>query len=462
MDSPPLTVAFVAGEPSGDRQGAALLTALRECAAPRTVRAWGIGGANLAAAGTELLHDSGPWAFIGLANALRLLPGILRALADMKRALLKNPPDALVCIDSGAFNGRLARWVKRRGLCPVFYFFPPGSWRRTAGTRGNLAEITDRIVTPFPWSAENLKQSGADARFVGHPLLDLVHPALPAQAFYERFGLDPLRPLVALLPGSRATEIVHILPALVGAAGEITRRIPGVQFALALGDGAARPLVEDILRRAQGQGGGAARVPLLMHQAGDKLASLAQTTLTPPVLATNEGLILPAPRERAEDAAPAPAQAPPAPLVICEGLTYDVLARSDLVITKSGTATLEAAILQKPMIIVYRGSAWMALEWKLRKPTLGVTHIGMPNILAQERLFPELIQDEATPEAISELAVAMLLEPERLLRLKEKLADLVHTNLGEPGGIARTAALLYETATGTAADKPGPLGNTRA
>jgi len=446
----PLTIAFVAGELSGDRQGAALLEALRLLAAPRPVQAWGIGGARLKAAGMALRHDSTPWASIGVAATIVNAPFLLGALADMKRALARNPPDALVVIDSGAFNVPLGRWAKKNKVCPVFYYFPPGSWRRTARRNGKgLADAADLVVTPFPWSEALLRQTGTNAAFVGHPLLDLVKPSLPADEFYNRYGLDPLRPVVALLPGSRRLEIEHILPALVGAAGEITRRIPGVQFALALADSGPRALVEATIRREQTRGGRAVRVQLLMHQAGDKLASLAQNALTPPILATNEGIPVRA-RLSAEDAPPNQEKAPLAPLVICEGLTYDVLARSDLVITKSGTSTLEAAILHKPMIIVYRGSGIMALEWKLRKPRANVVHIGMPNILAQERLFPELIQDEATPDAIADLAVSLLLQPEHLLRLKEKLSTLMQTTLGEPGGVARAAHLLYALAQGDA------------
>ncbi len=446
MTQKPLTIAFVAGELSGDRQGAALLDALRLLAAPQTVQAWGIGGARLRAAGMTLRHDSTPWASIGVAATIVNAPFLLHALSDMKRALARNPPDALVVIDSGAFNVPLGRWAKKNKICPVFYYFPPGSWRRTARKRGKgLADAADMVVTPFPWSEGLLRQTGTPALFVGHPLLDLVKPSLTEAEFCSRYGLDPNRPLVALLPGSRKMEIKHILPALIGAAGEITRHIPGVQFALALADGGPRALVEAAIRREQTRGGHAARVQLLMHQAGGKLATLAQNALTPPVLATNEGITVRA-RLDEGDAPPAQEKAPLAPLVICEGLTYDALARSDLVITKSGTSTLEAAILQKPMIIVYRGSAIMALEWKLRKPRANVVHIGMPNILAQERLFPELIQDEATPGAIADLAVSWLLQPEHILRLKEKLSALMQTTLGEPGGVARAAALLYSLA----------------
>lgn len=452
MSEEPLRIAIVAGEPSGDRQGAALLAALREIAAPRLVEVWGIGGHFLRHAGANLKHDSDPWAAIGIADTLAKIPHMLWVLADMKRALRRNPPDALVVIDAGAFNVPLARWAKKNAICPVFYYFPPGSWRKSSVPRqgkGNLATLTDRIVTPFPWSETVLRAGGADAHFVGHPLLDLVKPALPETIFYEKFGLDPHRPLVALLPGSRQGEIRHILPALLGAAGEITRRIPGVQFVLALSSSGTRDLAEALIKREQKAGGHASRLQLLMTQAGGKLAHIAQQTLTPPLpqLATNEGWVLP-PGEMGKDAPEKPSareHSPgPAPLVICEGLTWDVLTRCDLALTKSGTATLEAMILKKPMVIVYRGSSLMALEWRLRRRSLSIAHIGMPNILAEERLFAELIQEEATPEAIAELAVELLLQPGRILGLKERLHDLVRDNLGEPGGVRRAATLLLD------------------
>ncbi|MDQ2686404.1 MAG: hypothetical protein M3Y28_00895 [Armatimonadota bacterium] len=445
----PLSVVVVAGEPSGDRQGAALVEALRLRAAPRSIRTWGIGGDAMRAAGIALRHDSMAWGSIGIANALAHVPHLIGVTADMRRALRADPPDALVVIDFGAFNVPLARWAKTHQVCPVFYYFPPGSWRRTArtGRRSRLAGAVDRVVTPFPWSETLLRQAKIDAHFVGHPLLDLVHPSLSETTFCDRYGLDPRRPIIALLPGSRRIEITHILPALLGAAGEIARRIPSAQFALALASPTARAQVEEIIRREQRQGGRGARLQLLMHQAGDRLAQIAQTTLTPPLLATSEGLTLPAPLPEENTPAAPSDRAAPAPLVICDGLTYDVLGHSDLALIKSGTSTLEAAILGKPMIIVYRGPALMALEWRLRRKSLNIAHVGLPNILAQERVFPELIQDEATPEAISDIAVEMLLQPERLLHVKQKLADLVKTTLGEAGGVTRAADLLYDLMT---------------
>jgi lipid-A-disaccharide synthase len=446
---------MLAGEPSGDRQGAALLTALRRQIAPRPVEAWGIGGHFMEEAGVRLLYNSEPWASIGIAQTLLNIPRLLQVQAEMKRVVKRDPPDALVLIDAGGFNVPIGRAAKETNACPVFYYFPPGSWRRRASLSPNSAEVSpekqkrlsdwaDRIVTPYPWSEVSLKERGMDAHFVGHPLLDLVKPTLSDTEFYERFGLDPHRPIVALLPGSRTGEIRYILPLLIGAASEISHRIPGVQFVVALASPAARALAEDLIRHEQRFGGRAARLQLFMAQAGDKLAQIAHTALPPavPQMVTNEGLIVSPADPPPEKAASKPSGL--APLVICEGLTWDALSRCDLVLTKAGTATLEAMILKKPMVIVYNGPKTMAVEWFLRKRSLNISHIGMPNILADERLFAELIGDEASPEAIAALSVDLLLEPGRILALKERLTDLVQQSLGEPGGVARAAALLLD------------------
>ncbi len=447
---------MLAGEPSGDRQGAALLAALRALAAPRPVEAFGIGGQEMAAAGVRLLYNSEPWASIGIAQTLWNIPMLLRVQAAMKRLAEREKPDALVLIDSGAFSVPIGRFVKAEGVCPVFYYFPPGSWRRPAKTQAlgdaeprppKPGDWADRVVTPFPWSETLLRERGMDAHFVGHPLLDLVKPALSDSDFYARLGLDPHRPLVALLPGSRTGEIAHILPRLAGAAGAISRRIPGVQFVAALGSPRARAQAENIIRAEQKRGPAAGLQPFLAS-AGTALSQIAQSALPAagPQLATNEGFVVSPDRE--ETAPPRPQSVPPAPLALCEGLTWDVLARADLVLTKAGTATLEAMILRKPMIIVYNGPKTMAVEWFLRKRSLQIAHIGMPNILAGERVFSELIGEDASAEAIADLSVELLIEPARILAVKARLAALVPESLGEPGGIARAAALLLDLMEG--------------
>ena len=461
MDQAPLRIMMLAGEPSGDRQGAALLGALRAQAAPRPVEAFGIGGQFMEAAGVHLLYNSEPWASIGIAQTLLNIPRLLQVQAEMKRVALRERPDALVLIDSGGFNVPVGRFAKQHKVCPVFYYFPPGSWRRAARKaeaapknarkpsgrkRGDrkLSDWADRVVTPFPWSETTLKGRGMDAHFVGHPLLDLVQPNLTDDAFYAQFGLDPHRPIVALLPGSRTGEIRHILPRLVGAAGRISPRLPGVEFGVALASPRARALAEEVIRAEQKGGGQASALQPFLASAGETLTQMAHSALPPasPQLVTNEGFVVSGAEE--PPARSAVRHFNLAPLVLCEGHTWDVLSRCDLVLTKAGTATLEAMILRKPMIIVYNGPRTMAVEWFLRKRSLNIAHIGMPNILADERVFAELIGQDASAEAIADFSVDLLIEPARILALKERLADLVPKNLGEPGGVNRAAALLLD------------------
>ena len=440
---------MLAGEPSGDRQGAALLTALRAQAAPRLIEAFGIGGQFMDAAGVRLLYNSEPWASIGIAQTLLNIPRLLQVQAEMKRIVRQEKPDALVLIDAGGFNVPIGRAAKLEKICPVFYYFPPGSWRRPAGSAkpqsAKMSDWADRVVTPFPWSETLLRERGMDAHFVGHPLLDLVKPKLTDAEFYSQFGLDPHRPIVALLPGSRTGEIRHILPRLVGASGVISQRIPGVQFVVALASPRTRAQAEEVIRAEQNKRGAASGLQPFLASAGETLTQMAQSALPSASLrlVTNEGFVVEG-LEKSPSERSAAKGLNLAPLVVCEGFTWDVLSRSDLVLTKAGTATLEAMILRKPMIIVYNGPKTMAVEWFLRKRSLQIAHIGMPNILAGERVFAELIGEEASAEAIAELSVDLLIEPVRILALKERLADLVPRSLGEPGGVNRAAALLLD------------------
>src|SRR5579883_243002 len=174
-----MDIAFVAGEASGDRHAAALLTAMREeyrakaGLAEGTIEAWGIGGVFLGRDGARLICDSRSWGAIGVIESLTKVPPLLGALGRMKKALRRRPPDALILVDFGAFNIPLGIWTKKHGICPVFYYIPPGSWRRRASQKRlkRLAQAADMMITPFAWSEPQLRSVEIDAAFVGHPLL---------------------------------------------------------------------------------------------------------------------------------------------------------------------------------------------------------------------------------------------------------------------------------------------------
>ena len=460
-----MDIAVVAGEASGDRHAAELTKALRAdpdlqaaLGPGEEIRFWGIGGVSMLEAGVRLIWDSREWGAIGVVEALSKVSRVYPAKLAILRELRKNPPSAVILVDFGAFNVPLGEWVKRHINCPVLYFMPPGSWRRNppggtqsprvSGRLARIARLSDAIATPFPWSELQLKQAGANVSFLGHPLLDLVRTTLPPDELDNRYGLDPTRALITLLPGSRKHEVTHVLPAMFSAAGEIAERVPGAQFLVALAPNLSRSVVADILEREQRRGGSATLLRL-MHIASGAIVRAASAISIPPVnagpvLATTEGMLVD--RTDVENAskvktkAARPAKVANAPVALIEGLTYDAIARADLVIVTSGTATLETAILNRPMIIVYRGSRVMEVEWAIRKKQLGIKFIGMPNILADRKICPELIQEDATPAAIAEIAVEMLLEPDAMLKMKEDLRRTVAEQLGQVGGLKRTAS----------------------
>ncbi|MDR3706892.1 MAG: hypothetical protein P4L33_01215 [Capsulimonadaceae bacterium] len=465
-----MDIAVVAGEASGDRHAADLIAALRadpnlqRALAPgEELRFWGIGGVSMLQAGVRLVWDSREWGAIGVVEALSKLHRVYPAKLAILRELRKSTPKAIILVDFGAFNIPLGEWVKKHTPCPVLYYMPPGSWRRGVssapgsqrkpGRLQRLARMSDAIVTPFPWSERMLCDAGANAHFVGHPLLDLVKTSTPQEVFDKQLGLDPAKTVITLLPGSRKHEVEHVLPAMFSAAGEIASRVPGAQFLVALAPNLSRSLVEEILEREQKRGG-SATILRLMQEASGKIyrAASAAMTLPPvsagPVLATSEGMLVdPGDVEEASKAKvrrARPGQVVNAPVALVEGRTYDTIARADLVIVTSGTATLEAAILNRPMIIVYRGSKIMELEWALRKKALDIKFFGMPNILADRKICPELIQDEASPSAIAEIAVEMLLQPDRLVKMKSDLRRTVADQLGEPGGNVRAAKIFVQ------------------
>lgn len=463
-----MDIAVVAGEASGDRHAAELVKALR---ADEVLQAalkpgedlnfWGIGGVALLNAGVRLIGDSREWGAIGVIEALGKVPRVLPARLAIGRQLRKTPPDAIILVDFGFFNLGVAQWVKSRLSCPVLYFMPPGSWRRDppdlsrgkGGAAARLVRCADAIVTPFPWSERNLKSMGANVAFFGHPLLDLVKTTATQKEMDDRFGLDPQRTVIALLPGSRSHEVEHVLPAMFGAAGNIAARVPGAQFLVALAPNMSRAVAARILEREQRLGGSANLLHLMQAASGALVrAATAAISLPPvkqgPVLATNEGVMVDSSEVervgKARARAIRPAQTTSAPVAVVEGMTYDTIARADLVIVTSGTATLETAILNRPMIIVYRGSKIMELEWAVRKKSSGVRYIGLPNILADRKICPELIQEEATPRAISDIAIEMLVQPDALMRMKQELRRTVVEQLGQPGGIQRAARYFAE------------------
>ncbi|MQA28262.1 MAG: lipid-A-disaccharide synthase [Luteitalea sp.] len=372
------------GEPSGDLYAGALTCELRSLAPGIEVS--GLGGPQFAAAGGRLIADFRGLAVTGLTEAIAKVPQSLRTLRRMVDAARDHRPDALVVIDFPDFNFPLARRIKRLGI-PIVYYIAPQIWAWRSGRIKTIRRIADRVVVIFPFEEAIYRDSGVPVEFVGHPLVDLARPSSPRAPFLTRLGLAPEAPTVAVLPGSRPNEVRRILPDLVAAARLVRGRLPRAQFVFA-------------------------RAPNL----DDRLFEGAR---------------------RLSDSA-----SPPAFSIIVEGESDAVLASADLALVASGTATVQTALHDTPMVVVYRLSP---LTYRLGRPLVKVDTFAMVNLIAGERVVPELIQDAFTPEAVAAEGLSMLTDAGRAARIREGLKR-VRARLGGPGASRRAAEVILQVA----------------
>jgi lipid A disaccharide synthetase len=457
MGGSAVNIAIFAGEVSGDLIGGALAREILRLAPE--IKLWGIGGDTMRMAGVELVEDCSAWGAMGVTQALKSVPGMVLRIGPKMRAVVRSRrPDVVVLIDFGAFNVRAAKFCKSLGL-KVVYYFPPGTWRRSGAKGAELAALTDLLLVPFQWAEERYRSLGANVVNVGHPMLERVRSEMSRAEFAGHFGMDPDHPIVGLLPGSRKHEVAHIMPALLDSARRIHREIKETQFVVGVAPSISLEMMHGYLTdHAEIRD----RLSDLWHEftqeAESKVWKPVQRTanaLTPRgerQMVTVGGVVVSEDKfkERLDDQrreADRRDKLGLPPTVLAKGLTYEVMAHSDVLLTCSGTATLEAALFETPMVIVYRGSKIMEIEYYLRGFHKTIPHIGLPNILANRRIVPELIQREATPEAIAGHAIKMLNDMETRHRIKSDLRALRHS-LGEVGASERAARLILEVMEG--------------
>src|SRR6266850_2800657 len=360
------------GEPSGDLYAGALASEILRREPAADM--FGFGGQQLAAAGARLIGDFQGLSVTGLTEALRVLPRSFAMFRRLVAAAREEPPDVFVAIDFPDFNFRLMAALSRLGI-PIVYYISPQLWAWRAGRMQTMKRFVDRVLVIFPFEEPLYRREGIDVLFVGHPLVDLARTSEPREAFLRSHGLDPASPTVALLPGSRPNELHRILPGLAGAVPQIRDKVPDVQFVVACAPNLAEA----------------------------QFAPLAAIRPKPPVLVWNR--------------------------------TDDVLAASDVVVTASGTATVQAALHERPMVVVYRLSP---LTYALGRPFVKVDTYAMANLVAGRRVVPELIQDAFTPERVTEETVGFLTDRDRWTATREALRE-VRNKLGKPGASGRAA-----------------------
>jgi lipid-A-disaccharide synthase len=382
---PLTTVLISAGEASGDAHAARLVAAIRERLPEAQFS--GIGGDALAAQGVRLLFPASRLAVVGLMEVAERLPDVWRALKIIHQALKQERPALVILVDFPDFNFWVARLAKRHGV-PVMYYISPQVWAWRSYRVRTIARLVDRMAVIFPFEAEFYRQKGVPVDFVGHPFRETLPPLPPREKLLQGWDLDPRRLTLALLPGSRASEIERHLPTMLAGAELIRQSVPEVQFLLPLASTAPPGLVEAIVAA----GGGPADPCPLPH------------------------------------------------LKIIPGQAYAALCAAHLAVVASGTATVEAALAGTPTVIVYRLSP---LTYEVGKRLIGVNFIGMANLLAQERLFPELIQANFTPARLAQEVLGLMSSPERLAALRRGLARVVNL-LGGPGASERAASVAIE------------------
>ncbi len=367
------------GEPSGDLYAGALTRDLR--AIDPGVAVAGLGGPQFAAAGGRLIDDYRGFAVTGLTEALFKIPRAWATLRRLVAAARTDRPDVLVAIDFPDFNFTLARHIRRLGV-KVVYYISPQIWAWRPGRLKTIREIADLVLVIFPFEEPIYREGRVPVEFVGHPLVDLARASGSKDAFLRRHGLSPEAPTVAILPGSRPNEVKRILPTLATAAALIRGGVATAQFVVA-------------------------RAPNL----DDRLFDIV-----------SGGTL--------------------APVALVAGDTDGVLAAADVALTASGTATVQSALHDTPMVIVYRVSP---LTYRLGRRLVTLDTFGMVNLIAGEKIVPELIQEAFTPEAVAGEAVSMLTDLARVTRIREGLAT-VRARLGGSGASRRAAEAILRVA----------------
>ncbi|WJF89200.1 lipid-A-disaccharide synthase [Paraburkholderia bonniea] len=358
-----LRLALVAGEPSGDLLAAALLDGL-SARLPAATRYDGIGGPRMVASGFDAHWPMEKLSVRGYVEALRHIPGILRIRNELKRQLLADPPDAFIGVDAPDFNFGLEHALRDAGI-PTIHFVCPSIWAWRGGRIKKIVKAVDHMLCVFPFEIALLERAGVASTYVGHPLADEI-PFEPDMLGARReLGLPESGPVIAVLPGSRRSEINLIGPTFFAAMVLMQQREPGVRFVMPAATAALRELLQPLV-----------------------------------------------------DAHPQLA------LTLTDGQAQVAMTAADAILVKSGTVTLEAALLKKPMVISYK-VPWLTGQIMQRQGYL--PYVGLPNILAGRFVVPEILQHFATPEALADATLKQLHDEANRRTLHEIFTQMHHT-----------------------------------
>ena len=377
----PPQILISAGEASGEMHAARLATALLKRA---DIHLFGLGGPRMGEAGVELVANCSEVAVLGISEVLHRLPALRRVMRRLVAEAARRKPALAILTDFPGFHLRLARRLRWQGVRNV-YFICPQFWAWRPWRVRLVKRRFEHALCIFPFEEKFYRDAGVTVSFIGHPLADQLRPAMsPAELdekrerFARKHGLDGHRRVVALLPGSRPGEIAHNLPPILEACRLLERDSPGrLQFVLAVAPGLKSEQIAEYVRSDRG-------------------------------------------------------------VRLVEDATYDALTAADVAIVSSGTATVEAALLGAPMVVVYRLSA--ATAWVARH-LVRTPFFAMPNLIAGRQVVPELIQNDFTPERVAEEARRLLDSPQEREKMKRNLGE-VRSKLGPGNAIERAADIV--------------------
>ncbi len=375
---------IVAGEASGDMHAAHLVRAIKE-RCPQTAFS-GVGGQQMAEAGVELLTDLTRLAVVGFVEVLKHYQEFKKIFHTLLAHVRDTRPDAVILVDYPGFNLRLAPEIKKLGI-RVIYYISPQVWAWKEKRVETVRNYTDRMLVLFPFEKGFYARHNIDVTLVGHPLVDIVKTEQEPRDYLRAHGIPEGHTVIGLLPGSRRNEINNLLPIMLKAGQEITdRTLAPVQFLLFKAPTISRDLLEKHIRQQ--------KLPVRIMETG----------------------------------------------------IYDGIQASTLCLVASGTATLETAILNAPMIVIYKTAF---LTWLLAKMFIKIPWIGLVNIVAGKKIVPECVQQEATASMIAQEAIKILGNPEKRIQIKKELTR-VKELLGESGATGRAAEEVLRAVTSPA------------
>jgi len=369
-------IMIIAGEVSGDFHGARLIAEIKKRGV--SVNFFGVGGDMMRKEGVELAHDLRDLAVLGAVEIIKHYPQIKKIFYEMLALAIERKPDAVILIDYPGFNIRFARQLKKHNI-PVIYYISPQIWAWGQHRKKIIAGCVDKMLTFFEFEKKFYSDTSLDVDFVGHPLIDTLKIDVSRDEFIKNNNLSPDKPIIGILPGSRKNEILKLLPIMLESAKIIGENNRDVQFILPEGESVPKDIFRNIVAQSD-----------IIGKIGIR---------------------------------------------VIDKQVHDTMAHSDIVLVASGTATLETACFETPMVIIYKVSFITSI---LARIVIKIPYIGLVNVVAGKKIVPEFLQYDAKPEKIAEYVLDLIGKKDKLEKIKTDLSE-VRRKLGKPGAVARAA-----------------------